>query len=376
MFDPHFPSAWLHQGWHFNGSGMYAPSMFGADWTRPPTKKNRKKASKVVAATSPPSVSLDIIRPTSGLCSKEPAYITVPDDPSTFASTSVQSSPDSIQMTEGCSLPTTPVRISPKFPPPVTPAPKFGLSLEGFAPPTWDGTELEPQLEPPPGLPDCGTLAGSKAGSQMRLEPPSAPLLMQPPGLDQVAEAPPASTSAASTIPFKDAGLSTVRTDVDGKAYMRAEWRIAIFAQTVEKKLGRALVSPEICLSPDLELPNLELNVQMIDHAELDGLRAKPKQSQLTKLLKQGKLRFQLALKMTSSIPLVAPITFYLTLGDGDKRQRKGESVGNDLDWPTPFETDFSESAMYTYNVFKTDWLELMDGGGLTVGLEILVQPP
>merc|ERR1719424_445888 len=100
----------------------------------PPTKKTRKKASKVVAATPPPSVSLE-----------EPAYITLPDDSSTFAPTSVQSGPDSIQMTEGRLLPTTPVRISPKFPPPFSPAPKFGVSPEGFAPaPTWDGTKLEP----------------------------------------------------------------------------------------------------------------------------------------------------------------------------------------------------------------------------------------
>jgi len=352
--------------------------MFG-----PPTKKTRKKASKVVAATSPPSVNLE-----------EPAYITVPDDSSRFAPTSVQSGPDSIQMTEGRSLPTTPVRISPKFPPPFSPAPKFGVSPEGFAPaPTWDGTNLEP----PPGLSDCGTLTGSKADSQKGLEPgeltwftdgyvqdqASALLLMQPPGLDQVAEAPPASTPVASTTPSKEAGLSTVLTDVDGKECVRAEWHIAGFAKKVREFAGRALVSPKFCmscLSPNSELPNLQLNVQMIDNAELNALRGKTKRTVLAKLMKDGELRFQLALKMTSSVPAgktVAPITFFLTLGGKVKRQRKGESVNNVSDFPIPFTEDFSDSPMRTCNVFETDWLELMDKeGGLTVGLEILVNPP
>lgn len=219
-------------------------------------------------------------------------------------------------------------------------------------------SEATPPLSPP-GLPlplaRASTCPAAEFGDSL-----TPPLLPAPPGLSMPAALPKLQPLArASTVPAEGAyeGVVVSPSEVAGKPCERAEWRIGSLRKKLKECMGRPLVSPPFNAHG---LANLRLMVFPDAKEPMKGMRSRRQKEQYTAMVSQGPLHGALRFK-AAGLAEGSVVTFCLTLGD----IRRG-----------PYAIDFSEQAVHGCSDFGVDWLEQVDskgdGGGLTVGVEVL----
>lgn len=190
---------------------------------------------------------------------------------------------------------------------------------------------------PPQGLPQVPEDHPLPLGSKPRQ---SAKLLdTPPPGLSPMPEKMPESVSIKTK-------------ELDGVQASRIEWRI----DSMKSKFKDCLVRPLV--SPQFEAAGLhELRLMVFPNlSDLAGLTMREQKSRYEARIAEGPLGGELKFKVVMDAGKRLLIKFNLFVGDAMKG---------------PIEHDFAEHVISGAD-FSQDWLQLMNGGSLLVGVEII----
>lgn len=192
---------------------------------------------------------------------------------------------------------------------------------------------------PPQGLPQVPEDHPLPLGSKPQQ---SAKLLDTPPpglGLTAMPEKMPESVSMKTK-------------ELDGVEASRIEWRIDSMKSKFKDCLVRPLVSPQFEAAG---LPELRLMV-FPNLSDLAGLTMREQKSRYEARIAEGPLGGELKFKVVMDAGKRLLIKFNLFVGDAMKG---------------PIEHDFAEHIISGAD-FSQDWLQLMNGGSLVVGVEII----
>eukprot|EP00930_Biecheleria_cincta_P048652 TRINITY_DN33933_c0_g1_i1.p1 TRINITY_DN33933_c0_g1~~TRINITY_DN33933_c0_g1_i1.p1 ORF type:complete len:342 (+),score=66.11 TRINITY_DN33933_c0_g1_i1:43-1068(+) len=140
--------------------------------------------------------------------------------------------------------------------------------------------------------------------------------------------------------------------ELDGVQGSRIEWRIDSMKSKFKDCLVRPLVSPQFEAAG---LPELRLMV-FPNLSDLAGLTMREQKARYEARIAEGPLGGELKFKVVKDAVNRLLIKFNLFLGDAMKG---------------PIEHDFAEHIMCGVD-FSQDWLQLMTGGSLVVGVEII----
>lgn len=140
--------------------------------------------------------------------------------------------------------------------------------------------------------------------------------------------------------------------EVEGVQASRIEWRIDSMKSKFKDCLVRPLVSPQFEAAG---LPELRLMV-FPNLSDLAGLTMREQKSRYEARIAEGPLGGELKFKVVMDAGNRLLVKFNLFLGDAMKG---------------PIEHDFAEHIICGAD-FSQDWLQLMNGGSLVVGVEII----
>lgn len=135
----------------------------------------------------------------------------------------------------------------------------------------------------------------------------------------------------------------------------RVAWRIAHLHVKLRGCMGRAIVSPpfSVCGLDDVRLMMCPVPGQ-------EGMRNRKAKEEYNKKVQESRLDGCLKLK-GPSCPPPHELTYFLTVGKGDKREEKG-----------PFKHNFSDSTVTSSTDFGSGWIrQVADDQSLTVSVTI-----
>jgi hypothetical protein len=149
--------------------------------------------------------------------------------------------------------------------------------------------------------------------------------------------------------------MSISRSEVEGRASTRIDWKIDDFSGKLQASMGRPVVSPafDAC-----GLSNLRLMVFPDARDAVKSARSHERKGLYTAMVKKGPLYGSLKLK-ADGLERATVMTLSLV-------------VGNIHAGPTNY--DFSEQAVQGMDDFGTDWLQQVDKGtgALRVSIEVV----
>jgi len=147
--------------------------------------------------------------------------------------------------------------------------------------------------------------------------------------------------------------ITACASSVDGRTSTKVQWRIHNFSEAMNKKRGRGLVSPEVCVG---ELNGVKLTVA----PELKDSQVSKSERSLQwfkKLVTEGPFHGCIILKVPNAPK--SPMSYYVSINN----RTKG-----------PFTSNFSDQCSVTLSGLGVDWLPEKDtDGSILVGVEIIL---